>query len=80
MDHPVTTLDRIPAGGRACIRRLDSEKAVLRRLLDFGFVPGGSLKVIRFAPLGDPMTVRIGDDTVAVRRAEAARIEVTVDD
>ncbi len=72
----MTTLDTIAPGRRVRIVRVRSQGAVLRRLLDFGFVPGGDITMVRMAPLGDPMTLRIGDDTVAVRRDEAARIEV----
>ncbi len=70
------TLDAIAPGRTALIRRLMSAGATASRLLDFGFVPGGEVAVVGVAPLGDPITLRVGDDTVALRREVAARIEV----
>ena len=46
---------------------------VLARLRDLGFVPGARCEVIaKMWPVGDPMVVRVGGSTFALRRAEAA--------
>ena len=47
------------------------------RLEEIGFLPGEPVRLIaRGAPGGDPLVVRIADSTFALRRAEAACIEV----
>ena len=47
------------------------------RLEEIGFLPGEAVRVVaRGAPGGDPLVVRIADSTFALRRAEAACIEV----
>lgn len=47
------------------------------RLEEIGFLPGEPVRVIaRGAPGGDPLVVRIADSTFALRRAEAACIQV----
>ena len=51
---------------------------LLARLRDLGFVAGAHCEVIaRMWPAGDPLVVRIGGSTFALRRAEAAAVRVT---
>ncbi|NDU86348.1 MAG: ferrous iron transport protein A [Ferrovum sp.] len=53
----------------------------VRRLVELGFVPGEHLRVIRRGfPSGDPIAVRVGNSTFALRRTEAAAIKVTRND
>jgi ferrous iron transport protein A len=54
-----------------------SGAVVLARLRDLGFVAGARCEVIaKMWPVGDPMVVRIGGSTFALRRAEAAAVRV----
>lgn len=46
-------------------------------LQELGFIPGEKVMVMAHAPGGDPLVVRVGSSTFALRRAEAACIEVT---
>jgi ferrous iron transport protein A len=46
-------------------------------LRELGFIPGEQVMLMARAPGGDPLVVRIGSSTFALRRAEAACIEVT---
>jgi Fe2+ transport system protein FeoA len=51
---------------------------VLARLRDLGFVAGARCEVIaKMWPVGDPMVVRVGGSTFALRRAEASAVRVT---
>ena len=55
-----------------------SAAILLTRLRDLGFVAGAQCEVIaRMWPAGDPLVVRIGGSTFALRRAEAAAVRVT---
>ena len=55
----------------------EEDRAVLLRLLEIGFLPGEPVRVIaRVLPGGDPMAVRVGHTTFALRRHEAAMIRV----
>jgi Fe2+ transport system protein FeoA len=59
------------ADGRA------SDAILLARLRDLGFVAGARCEVIaRMWPAGDPLVVRVGGSTFALRRAEAAAVRV----
>lgn len=51
--------------------------AIARRLRDLGFVDGEAVRVVAVAPMGgDPLLVQIGYTRFALRRAEAARVNV----
>jgi len=44
--------------------------------MEMGLIPGTEVRVVRVAPLGDPIELRVRDYALSVRRAEAARIAV----
>ncbi len=52
------------------------EGAPSRRLLEMGFVPGTEVRVVRSAPLGDPIEYAVMGGRVAMRRSDAATIIV----
>jgi ferrous iron transport protein A len=57
----------------------DASQSLLARLRDLGFVPGARCEVMARMWLGgDPIAVRIGGSTFALRRAEAAAVRVEI--
>ena len=52
--------------------------AVFKRLSEIGFTKGQTVKVIRFAPLGDPVVYRILGAEFTIRKEIASFIEVAV--
>jgi len=70
------TLDELTSGLEAEVVDIHLEGAELQRMLDMGFVEGTPLRVIRNAPLLDPIDVSIRDCQIAVRRNEAKGVEV----
>jgi ferrous iron transport protein A len=70
------TLDQLRPGQRGRILRIDAGDSLGQRLMEMGLLDGEEIEVIGFAPLGDPMEVRLGDSRLSLRRVEAARIEV----
>lgn len=75
-------LSHLKKGDRASVIGLadghaDEHAAMKRRLLELGFVQGESIRVIAESfPRRDPIAVRIGNTTFALRRHEAALIHV----
>jgi ferrous iron transport protein A len=49
-------------------------------LMEMGVVPGAPVRVIKAAPLGDPLEVRVRGYHLALRRTEAQRILVVTGD
>jgi len=47
--------------------------------MEMGLVPGASISVVRTAPLGDPLQIKIRDYQLALRRTEAEMINVSLD-
>lgn len=53
----------------------DSE--LKQRLMTMGLIPGTCIKVLPSAPMGDPMAIELRSYNLALRRADAEKIEVT---
>lgn len=56
------------------IHSITGADGLTQRLSELGFTPGQPVQVVRFAPLGDPMQIRIRGFNIALRRNEARRI------
>lgn len=73
-------LHTLPEGTVARIARVrlnGPDDAIGQRLGELGFVPGETVRVLRYGPLGrEPVAVQIGFTRFALRRSEADRVEV----
>ena len=56
--------------------RVSGDGPVAQRLLEMGIVEGTVLRVVRVAPLGDPMEIELHNYLLSLRKAEARRVEV----
>jgi len=74
----IKPLGELKPGEKGRILRVSGEGGIHRRLLDMGLVAGSEVEVERVAPLGDPIEVRIKGSHLALRREEAANIQVEV--
>lgn len=70
------TLDKIQGGRKCIIKNLSASGNLLHKLLDMGFIQGSIVEVVRFAPLKDPIELKIHDYLISLRRSEAGLIEV----
>ncbi|MEQ8407713.1 MAG: FeoA family protein [Gammaproteobacteria bacterium] len=72
-----TSLADIKRGERCIVLDVATEPAEMRsRLFALGVIPGSALEVLRFAPLGDPMQVKVSGSYISIRKAEAEIILV----
>ncbi len=74
--EPEVLLRDLKPGERAQILRVRGEGAVKRRIRDMGVTPGSVVEVIRVAPLGDPLDVKVKGYHLSLRRQEAADVVV----
>ncbi len=73
------TLDTTPFGVRARVVSVAGDGSTALRLMQMGVVPGAEVSVVKSAPLGDPIQVRVRDYDLALRRTEAQTITVAFD-
>lgn len=73
-----TTLDQLPLGQIATVTALETIGASRRRLMDLGILPGTQLTAEMKSPLGDPTAYRIRGAVIALRRAQAQQIQITI--
>jgi Fe2+ transport system protein FeoA len=73
-----TQLHLLRPGQRAVITRINGESALRRRFIEMGIVKGETILIERNAPLGDPVEYFIKGYHLALRKEEAAYIEVSL--
>ncbi|MEP6944666.1 MAG: ferrous iron transport protein A [Acidobacteriota bacterium] len=73
---PTVRLSDLPFGRSTHVVSVSGDSAITRRLLEMGVIPGVELTVIRSAPFGDPIEVRVRGYSLAMRKTEASTIEV----
>ena len=70
------SLAALPLGRSAVVLRVRGDRAVVRRLLEVGLVPGTKVTLRRIAPLGDPIELKVRNFALSIRRAEALGIDI----
>lgn len=70
------TLKELEIGKSAVICKVGGEGALRQHFLDMGVIPGIRVTVMKYAPMGDPMEIRIRDYELTLRMADAGQIEV----
>ncbi len=72
----MTTLDKLEIGQSARIKSVGGEGQRRQHFLDMGLIPDAIIKIVKYAPLGDPMEIMIHGYALTLRKADAALIEV----
>lgn len=73
-----TVLSQLVPSETGVIIRVVGGGPIQRRIVDMGMVPGTRITVQKFAPLGDPMEIKVKGFNLSLRKDEAANIEVEV--
>ena len=73
----VTTLDKLKIGHDAVIKEINCENKALRQhILDMGLTPGVEVTLIRTAPLGNPLELRLRGYELTIRKEDASKIVI----
>ncbi len=70
------TLKELSVGRSAEILSVGGEGALRQHFLDMGLIPGARVKLVKYAPLGDPMELKINGYALTLRLADADRIGI----
>lgn len=69
-------LKELSVGSDAVITAVGGEGSLRQHFLDMGVIPGTEISVVKLAPMGDPMEIRIRGYELTLRLEDAGRIEV----
>lgn len=70
------TLKELEIGKTAVIKTVGGEGSLRQHFLDMGVIPGAEVTLTKYAPMGDPMELRIHGYELTLRLADAEKIEV----
>ena len=70
------TLRELPIGKTATIVSVGGEGELRQHFLDMGLIPQGEVTMVKYAPMGDPMELRIHSYELTLRLADAEKIEI----
>lgn len=76
MTNQQVNLSSLPIGQEAKVTAVRGNGQITRRLMEMGVVPGALVRVIKSAPFGDPLEVRVRGYHLAMRKSEADQITV----
>jgi Fe2+ transport system protein FeoA len=73
---PQRTLADLARGDKARVVAVEGTPVIAQRLLEMGLTAGATIEVVRFAPLGDPVEVRVRGYALTLRRDDARAVRV----
>jgi len=68
------TLDQLQLGTVAKLEDIDSSNSLRSRLMELGLTPGTDVAVVRVAPMGDPIELKVRGYRLTLRKKDAALI------
>lgn len=76
----VKTLAMMKPGEGGTIVAIKGTGNIKHRLIDMGLVPGTFVRVMKFAPLGDPVEIKVKNFDLALRVSEAETIDIETEE
>ncbi len=77
MTSQVMTLKQLEIGKTATVVSVGGEGALRQHLLDMGLIPEAEVTMVKYAPMGDPVEVRIHGYELTLRLADAEKIQIS---
>lgn len=73
-----TKLDRLTVGARARVEDISGQREIRRRLLEMGLCKGVEVELLRRAPFGDPLELRVRGYLLSLRADQARLVQVAL--
>lgn len=70
------TLRDLKPGQQGAVTSIGTTGSMKRRIMDMGITPGVEIKVVKVAPLGDPIEVNVRGYELSLRKEEAQQIQM----
>ena len=70
------TVAQLRQGQAGRLLTIGGDRSYRRRLLELGLIPGVAVRVLKVAPLGDPLEIEVRGARLSLRRAEASQLRV----
>ena len=70
------TLRQLPIGKSARLLEIKGQGALRQHFLDMGLIPGSEVTLVKLAPMGDPMEIRLRGYELTLRLDDAAKIDI----
>lgn len=70
------TLSQMCPGEKGTVLAVNGKGQIYRRIIDMGVVPGVTVEVKKYAPLGDPMEVKLKGFHLLLRKNEADMVKL----
>ena len=68
------TLAQLPVGKEGVIETVGGEGNLRSRFLDMGLIPGTKVKVLKMAPMGDPIQIHLRGYDITIRKEDGEKI------
>ena len=78
-EEKIIGLSQLKIGETGAVRLIDAAGEIKRRLMDMGITRGTSIYVQKLAPLGDPMELHLRGYALSLRKADAQKIKVVIE-
>ncbi len=72
----IEKLSDVACGGKCVIKRIRGNRDMAKRLIEMGVGAGSTVEVVRIAPLGEPLEIKVKGCYLSIRWEEARNIEV----
>ena len=74
------TLEKLQVGKTGVIKTVGGEGELRCRLLDMGLIPKTKVTMMKVAPMGDPMEIRLRGYELTLRKEDAGKIEIELEE